>query len=179
MSETSIILLYSTRSNACDLFREKFIRSIANIHTVCIDSQYVRCKIRDSNIILKQVPCILVVNSNGSIETYNGNHAFNYMSSLTRPTHREIPTTEIFVPKEEFISMKTTPIDAHQQTHSVIGKSVDRRDGYGIDVSDESQIKVIKGVKSANSAPDLMTTAQAMQKARELDMENIRPVSSE
>jgi hypothetical protein len=179
MSETSIILLYSTRSNACDLFREKFIRAIANMHSVCIDSQYVRNKITNSNIIVKQVPCILVVNSNGGIETYNGKHAFNLMSSLTRPQHREnTATTEVFVPPEDFMSMKT-PIEAQNHTNSAVNKSVDRRDGYGIDVSDESQIKVIKGVKSANSAPDLMTTAQAMQKARELDMENIRPVSSE
>jgi len=90
---------------------------------------------------VKQVPCILVVNSNGSIETYNGKHAFNFMSSLTRPQHREnMSTGEMFVPPENFMSMKT-PIEIQHQTNITGGKMVDRRDGYGIDVSGSAKIK--------------------------------------
>ncbi len=183
MNETSIILLYSSNSKACNLFMEQFSRSIVNIHTVCIDSSYVRNRIVESNIIVKHVPCIMVVNSIGTVETYNGRHAFNFMSSLETTSNRneDISNSEMFVPANDLMSMKTPIVISHSSKNNVNNKATttDMRNAYSLDVSDESQIKVIKGVKSATSMPDLMTTAQAMQKARELDMENTRPVSND
>jgi hypothetical protein len=86
---TTLILLHSKFSqnsiNLIELIKQSQISKYIQINDVCIDNKLVRKKIqKNNNFDIKYVPCILSIGDDGSVEKYESEDAFNFISEIIK-----------------------------------------------------------------------------------------------
>ena len=79
MNTQDIILLFSKYSKQCVKLLKK-TKSISEIRPIPVDNKAIRKRVlKDSQLNINIVPCILVVNATGIIEKYEGMKAFEWI----------------------------------------------------------------------------------------------------
>lgn len=80
------VLLYSKYSVNCNVLMKKIKQLPSNdMRMLCVDNEKIRKQIKnDEQLVIKMVPCILIIYSNGSVEQYEGDHAFNYIEAMLK-----------------------------------------------------------------------------------------------
>ena len=86
---TTLILLHSKFSqnsiNLIQMVKQSQISKYIQINDVCIDNKLVRKKIqKNNNFDIKYVPCILSIGDDGSVEKYESEDAFNFISEIIK-----------------------------------------------------------------------------------------------
>jgi len=80
MNTSHVIFLNSETSKNCHKIRELIKQYGISVSKVDIDNEKIREQVLNSKTMsVKQVPCILVVFSNGTVEKYEANDAFNWV----------------------------------------------------------------------------------------------------
>lgn len=83
MSTQDIILLYSKYSTQCNKILKK-ASSLSEVRMIAIDQKDIRKRVlQDKQLNVSIVPCILIVNTNGIIEKYEGMKAFEWINEYT------------------------------------------------------------------------------------------------
>lgn len=99
MSLNFSILLYSKYSSKCKKLFDILNKNNINltITSVCIDNKKIRRRvINDKMFLVKEVPTIINIYSNGGAEKYEGIKAFELIESLIVPQQNNYPTkTEV------------------------------------------------------------------------------------
>ena len=102
MSLNFSILLYSKYSSKCKKLFDILNKNNINltITSVCIDNKKIRRRvINDKMFLVKEVPTIINIYSNGGAEKYEGIKAFELIESLIVPQQNNYPTkTEVEKP---------------------------------------------------------------------------------
>ena len=199
MENYEIILLYSKYSQHSNSILKLISTTNLNITKLCIDNNDVRKLIlKSNNIIIKYVPCILIIFSNGKIEKYEGSKAFQLVNELTTQIQddQSIQTENIKQEDEDNISTDTQQtlienLDIKEDNDIVENddffppKKASLRTGVGSYQREgdfgkkKSETKIKKGIKnqinetlnSVNPVKgDIMSAALAMQKSREQEI---------
>ena len=84
---TTLVLLHSKFSqnsiNLLELIKQSEISNYIQINDVCIDNKLVRKKIqKNNNFDIKYVPCLLSIADDGSVEKYESEDAFNFITQI-------------------------------------------------------------------------------------------------
>ncbi len=83
MDPQNVVCLYSKFSSHSQRFMELAKKLPMNF--VCIDNERVRNRvIKDTRLNIQFVPCILCTYSNGTLEKYEGDDAFNWVNNLLK-----------------------------------------------------------------------------------------------
>jgi hypothetical protein len=90
---TLIYSKYSANSTKfLDLIKNSGVdfTNLLKLELLCIDNQTVRNRIlKNTKIDVKSVPCVLIVFPDGKIEKYDGEHVFNWASTIIS-NHKEV-----------------------------------------------------------------------------------------
>ncbi len=109
------ILLFSKYSPQCKKFIDMISNSgvnFSNLKSVCIDNEQVRKRVlSNKQFNIKIVPSVLLIYSNGNVETYEGVNAFNWAGGIIQqfsPPPQQVP------PQQQYQS----PLPPQQQYQS-------------------------------------------------------------
>lgn len=199
------VLLYSEYSMYCNRFLKNIdealvdIRSAVRLRILNIDNKKIRNQILGSSVIsVKIVPCVLVVRINGVVEKYEGQDAFNWLEQLILALS-PVPSSPVIEESSPPVAPSddnppnplpepslSTPIadlkDEPSESPSIPRPKASVLTGSGayefqefgttedVDRSTTKGINTSRGVKK-----DVVSVAQAMQKAREADFEKLKP----
>ena len=103
-----IIILYSKYSQNCKKLLSMARNTITELENVelsniCIDNKDIRKKIlKSKTLIVKMVPCILVLYPDGGVEKYEGGTAFRWVEEIINNTKQQskIDSPVISIPVE-------------------------------------------------------------------------------
>ena len=100
------ICLYSKYSPNSKKLLDIMKKNLNDISYICVDNDFVRNRIKNNkNIIVNYVPCILIINQNGIVEKYEGEHAFSWGKSLLPTKSKPSSSSSLFVPARHLGNM--------------------------------------------------------------------------
>lgn len=195
------VLLYSEYSMYCNRFLKNLDESLVDVQSAVqlrilnIDNKKIRSQILGSSVIsVKVVPCVLIVRMNGVVEKYEGQDAFNWLDQLilalspapVSPTVEEsipiVPIIDNPIPDPPSSTSVADLKDEPPESPSIPRPKASVLTGSGayefqefgtvedVDRNTTKGINTSRGVKK-----DVVSVAQAMQKAREADFEKLKP----
>ena len=110
------ILLFSKYSPQCGKFIDMISKSgvnFSNLKSVCIDNEQVRKRVlSNKQFNIKIVPSILLIYSNGNVETYEGVNAFNWAGGIIEqftPPQQELPPQRVLPPPQQYQQQYQAP----------------------------------------------------------------------
>ena len=77
----SLVYVYSKYSSNCKIISEN-LQKYFTYRSLCIDNPIIKKQIAKSKMNIKYVPCILVLESSGTVLKYEGTQAFNFMRDI-------------------------------------------------------------------------------------------------
>ncbi len=98
MDPNFVVLLYSKYSQTCkNLISTLQEKPISYLQPLCIDNSQVRKRITESkDLSIESVPCVLISFSNGTVEKYDGQHAFKWIQETLQrlyPPEPQLPSS--------------------------------------------------------------------------------------
>lgn len=90
-----VLVLYSEYSNKCkdfiDLLDSDTVIDSNKLNKMCIDNPDIRNTILQQNqVILKKVPCVLVKNSNQTVDVHEGKKAFDWLEEFSEQLYQQL-----------------------------------------------------------------------------------------
>jgi hypothetical protein len=83
MDPQFVVLLHSKYSSNCKKLLQTIDQYGLKIDTLCVDNEKVRKRVvKSKNVPVKVVPCILLGFPGGTIEKYDGEHAFEWITKV-------------------------------------------------------------------------------------------------
>lgn len=118
MEPQFLVLVYSKHSPRCRELFDGIQQSGVNIsetplQLLCADSPQIRKHITDSQLKVTTVPCVLVGFSDGTVEKYDGQHAFNWIGNFIQE-YEYIPPTPPPRPREKKVRFAVQSDDQDQ-----------------------------------------------------------------
>ena len=154
-SKSSQALLDTIQSGGNDLL------SMLLFRTICVDSKIARTKLtQDKKLEITSVPCILIVDTNGTVSKFEGDNAFNWAQEImTKWKNVQTDTFPIQQPidTELYQSLpKTTSSNRHSKKTAI-------KNLISSDEDEQSE----SDPKHKNSRSNIMVMAANMAKARD------------
>jgi len=130
--------LYSKYSTHCKKLKDILQKNTKDFHYICIDNEKVRERImKNEKIKIAYVPCILLIQDNGIIEKYEGEHAFQWVNSAISIEHftnnkpQSIPQPQPIprqVPQPQRVETKTSvnTLKNEQVNNQTFGERVEQ-----------------------------------------------------
>ncbi len=131
MDPNFVVLLYSKYSQTCkNLISTLQQRPISYLQPLCIDNSQVRKRITESkDLSIESVPCVLISFSNGTVEKYDGQHAFKWIQETLQ---------RLYPPESQRPSSEKSPQPVQQQPQQPQPSSTAEESG-GSDVQNHIQ----------------------------------------
>jgi hypothetical protein len=119
------ILLFSKYSPQCKKFIDMISNSgvnFSNLKSVCIDNEQVRKRVlSNKQFNIKIVPSVLLIYSNGNVETYEGVNAFNWAGGIIQqfsPPPQQVPPQQQYQSLPPQQQYQSPPPQQQQQYQS-------------------------------------------------------------
>lgn len=108
MDPNFVVLLYSKYSQTCkNLISTLQEKPISYLQPLCIDNSQVRKRITESkDLSIESVPCVLISFSNGTVEKYDGQHAFKWIQETLQ---------RLYPPESQHHPQKSSPLVQQSQ----------------------------------------------------------------
>ena len=110
-----IVILYSKYSHTCKKLMDMVRNTITNfenteISNICIDNKDIRKKIlKSKTLLVKAVPCILILYPDGGVEKYEGGTAFRWIEEIINNKKQQEKTEPIII---------LNPVDDNKQNNT-------------------------------------------------------------
>jgi hypothetical protein len=200
MSQPSeVIFLYSKYSSNSKKLLDVCRNKVPGIRYLCIDNINVRKRVlKNTQIKITYVPCILLIYTSGVIEKYEGEHAFMWIKEMVEkmnPPQQELPpppNQQELQPVKNGLSGNTAienlfdindeeeeEEEEEEEVYSEAPKEISTPHSYTMHVSKDknfnltSNVDISKTIRSEGKS--IMGTAEELQKEREDAMGEQKP----
>jgi hypothetical protein len=145
MSSFTSAILYSKYSiNSVNLVNT-IKNSNIDISMICIDNEKIRKRIMNSkNITVTEVPCILNIYQDGSIEKYEGETCFEYVDSMISQLNQSAQSTQ----QNQQLSQQYQQQSQNDQSNQSNQSNQDSKVSQSDDVSSDESVVSVKKHKS-------------------------------
>ena len=98
-----IVILYSKYSHNCKKLMDMVRNTITNfenteLSNICIDNKDIRKKIlKSKTLLVKAVPCILILYPDGGVEKYEGGTAFRWVEEIIKNKKQQEKTEPVII----------------------------------------------------------------------------------